>query len=142
MKKFLTLITLLLFLTSTKLSVANHALFSYDQEKINSELVQLVDLENYISTNENNSAHEILSSGNIALTTTLGNPTGPAFGIEDVEWGSFAWGFCCWPVGIFTVILNDEKDKNHKISYFAGIVTSAIIGAIGRVTYNILYLTV
>lgn len=121
------------------LFAGNANLFNYDQEKINHEMISLDKLENYILS-QGHADNDVLVASNIDLTTNALNPAGLAFGIEDVEWGSFAWGFCCWPVGIFTVILNDEKDKNHKISYFAGIITSAIIGAIGRLTYTILYL--
>ena len=35
-----------------------------------------------------------------------------------MDWASFAWGFCCWPVGFFVVVTNKDKDSNQKKSFW------------------------
>jgi hypothetical protein len=53
-----------------------------------------------------------------------------AFGLGEMEWGSFAWGFCCWPVGFFVVAINSNKSQNEKISFWIGMGVSVVLTAI------------
>jgi hypothetical protein len=91
--------------------------------------------------NENVTIHSLYAE-NAGLVNGMNLSYGPegmmarnGFSLEDMEWGSFAWGFCCWPIGIFTVLLNDDKGSNHKISYFIGIGTSLVISALSSPIY-------
>jgi hypothetical protein len=115
----------------------NADLFKLDETKINAEFAELNELETYVSMNENVTIHNIYAE-NAGLVAGMNLSYGSegmmarnGFTLDDIEWGSFAWGFCCWPVGIFTVLLNDDKGTNHKISYFIGWGTSAVLGGIG-----------
>jgi hypothetical protein len=36
-----------------------------------------------------------------------------------MNWKAFAWGFCCWPIGIFTVMLKDSSTREDKISFLS-----------------------
>jgi hypothetical protein len=53
-----------------------------------------------------------------------------SWSIQDMDWGSFAWGFCCWPVGFFVVAINPNKSNDQKLSFWIGLVTNAVVGAI------------
>jgi len=123
-------------------SYANNAdLFELNEEKINAEFTELNELESYVSMNENVTIHNIYQE-NASLVSGMNLSYGPegmmarnGFSLDDMQWGSFAWGFCCWPIGIFTVLLNDEKGNNHKISYFIGIGTAVVLSALSSPAY-------
>ena len=61
-----------------------------------------------------------------------------------VDWNSFAWGFCCCPVGFFTVAVNNNSDSDMKTSYWIGAASCvslfAIIGTVSiSFNYNCYY---
>ncbi|GAB3330498.1 hypothetical protein GCM10027429_07880 [Marivirga atlantica] len=110
---------------------SNDNLFELNEDKINSEMSALNELETYVEMNENATLSTV-SQLNPELTSSLKySPESTMahndFSFDDMQWGSFAWGFCCWPIGIFTVLLNDSKGSDHKISYFIGIGVSLIL---------------
>lgn len=136
MKKLL-LATVACFVFVSSSYATNADLFELNEEKINTEFAELNELETYVSMNENVTIHSIYSE-NAGIVDGLNLSYGPegmmarnGFTLDDMEWGSFAWGFCCWPIGLFTVLLNDDKGSNHKISYFIGIGTSFVLGGVG-----------
>lgn len=110
----------------------NSDLFSYDKQALNDEFVTIDNLESYVCQNDVKSYDEILTS-NQALSDELlaagfvANPSDLNFGIDDVDWTSFAWGFCCWPVGFFTVLLKEETTKEQKLSFWIGCGVSALM---------------
>jgi len=53
-----------------------------------------------------------------------------SFGIDDMDWGSFAWGFCCFPVGFFVVAINGNKSSDQKLSFWIGTGVSTVFTAI------------
>lgn len=133
MNKITLIITLFLFSFSFQINASNN-LFDLDYDAVNAELADLTELENYLTENGVVELSELTSTNNaiieklnISTDLSLMSPNGMAFSFEDIEWSSFIWGFCCWPIGIFTVILNDDKDSNHKISYLLGIGTACLI---------------
>ncbi len=135
MKKLLLAIVACFVFTSLSYGT-NADLFELNEEKINTEFAELNELEAYVSMNENVTIHNIYQE-NAGLVNGMNLSYGPegmmarnAFSLDDMQWDSFAWGFCCWPIGIFTVLLNDEKGSNHKISYFIGIGTVVVLNAI------------
>jgi len=109
------------------ISFASNTEFSYDKSALVAEFNQIDLIANFVDetkasiTEVNNST---IFKGNIELTNAIA--VKPNLKFEDVDWGSFAWGFCCWPIGIFTVVLNDDKDKDSKHSFLAGIASSVI----------------
>jgi hypothetical protein len=129
MKKLLLAIAALFVIASSSYAT-NADLFELNEEKINAEFSELNELEAYVSMNENVTIHNIYQE-NAGLVNGMNLSYGPegmmgqnGFSIDTFEWGSFAWGFCCFPIGatigIFTVLLNDNKGSDHKISYFIG----------------------
>ncbi|HET6243233.1 MAG: hypothetical protein H0V01_01585 [Bacteroidetes bacterium] len=128
-----TLIITLFFCSFAFHSKASTSMFELDYDLVSSELADLSELENYLSINGIVSLGElsltdniILKKLNISKELSMVSPNNLLFRIEDMEWGSFFWGFCCWPIGVFTVLLNDDKDSNHKISYLIGLGTAFI----------------
>lgn len=122
----------------------NTDLFELNEEKINTEFAELNELEAFVSMNENVTIHNIYqeNAGLIAGTNLSYGPEGMmghnGFSIDNFEWGSFAWGFCCFPIGatigIFTVLLNDNKGSDHKTSYLIGAGVGFLFsGGFGRV---------
>ncbi len=117
-------------------ALAGESEFSYDKNELTTEFSQLDKIETYVE--ETNISYTELSNspvfeGNIELTNAIA--VKPNLKFEDVDWGAFAWGFCCWPVGVFTVILKDDVDKNSKNSYFAGIASRVIATSVAYVVY-------
>ena len=101
-------------------SASNADLFSYDLSKITSELSDLEVVENIIDQNQNSTVEEIntqiifnfLSS---SFETNYNSSLALRAGlIDEMDWASFAWGFCCWPVGFFVVVTNKDKDSSQK----------------------------
>lgn len=129
------------FVVASSSYATNADLFELNEEKINAEFTELNELEAYVSMNENVTIHSLYVE-NAGLVDGMKLSYGPegmmarnGFTLDDMQWGSFAWGFCCWPIGIFTVLLNDDKGNNHKVSYFIGIGTSLLIGALSSPVY-------
>lgn len=118
--------TIVLLILPT-LAFADNSEFSYDKNALTNEFSQLDKIETYVE--ETNVSYTELSNspvfkGNIELTNAIA--VKPNLKFEDVDWGAFAWGFCCWPVGVFTVLINDDKDQNSKNSFWAGLGSSVI----------------
>lgn len=44
----------------------------------------------------------------------------PNIKFRDVDWGAFALEFCWWPIGIFTILTNDNKRQESKNSFCVG----------------------
>ena len=123
-----------LILALPTFSFAGDTEFSYDKNSLTNEFSQLDKVDAYVDQT-NVSYTELANSpvfkGNIELTNAIA--VKPNLKFEDVNWGAFAWGFCCWPVGVFTVLINDNKDKMAKDSFWAGIASAAIASAVSYV---------
>lgn len=117
--------------------------FSYDKIELSENFSEIDLISNYIDQNEitfNELSKNHLFEGNIELTNQIS--VKPNLKFEDVDWGAFAWGFCCFPVGIFTVLINDKKDQKSKDSLWAGLGASSILSSLayfGVYTYLIMY---
>ena len=125
--------------------------FSYDLNEINSELTELNQIEEIILENENQSI--VLLNQQISENLSYGTkfieynksafPMQQHFSFEEMDWGSFAWGFCCCPIGFFTVGINKEKNSSQKGSFWIGVgvstvfslISSAITAASGGYAY-------
>lgn len=122
-------------------SASNADLFSYDLSKITAELSDLEVVENIIDQNQNSTVEEIntqiiknnfLSS---SFETNYNSSLALRAGlIDEMDWASFAWGFCCWPVGFFVVVTNKDKDSSQKKSYWVGLGTSLVLSLISGAT--------
>lgn len=135
MKKLLPLLFLVLGMQLTA-SAADSDLFSYDETAVSYSMTNLNELEQYVAAN-NVTFDDMMQNPDAVADFSLNNingssiPLQPAFSFEDMDWGAFAWGFCCWPIGIFTVLINKNKDSNSKISYFIGIGTAVLLSLPG-----------
>lgn len=129
MKRLLLAIVACLVIASSSYAT-NTDLFELNEEKINAEFAELNELEAFVSMNENVTIHNIYqeNAGLIAGTNLSYGPEGMmgqnGLLMNNFEWGSFAWGFCCFPIGaaigVFTVLLNDNKGSDHRTSYLIG----------------------
>jgi hypothetical protein len=135
MKKVTLLFTMMLFVVVAN---ANNKtdLFTLDQDKFDVAMAELNDLEVFVEANGIANYAELTAKNaaltyNLSLNADLSGFERDSFGFDDMEWGSFLWGFCCWPIGLFTVLLNDSKGRNHKISYFIGIGTAFLLNGVG-----------
>ena len=136
MKK-ITLILSLCFLAFAIETKANDD-FSYDLNEINSELTELNQVEEIILENKNKSIvylnqeiSENLSYGTKFIEyNKIHSPMQQQFSMDEMDWGSFAWGFCCCPIGFFTVAISKEKDSAQKASYWIGVGVSTVFSLI------------
>lgn len=136
MKKLLTLFALaLICMTSSATSDAE--LFSYDDAKINHELKSLNQLELAVLSGNQTQVNVLTAELNLIPNQAAGK-FATNFSFDQMDWGSFFWGYCCWPVGIFTVLLNDEKPQDSRTSFFLGWATNVVLGLISSGMY---YLT-
>jgi hypothetical protein len=140
-------IRLLLFLMMLGLTqvafAGNGDLFSYDKQALEQEFAGLQQLEDYLTANPEMTLGQIQQnpavlpvSLNLSAMQSAG-PLGAMFTIDDMDWGSFAWGYCCAPVGFFVVAINDKKSSDQKLSYWIGLATATFLGTIGTITRNI-----
>ena len=135
MKKISTL--LLAFALIFNVSASNADLFSYDLSEISTELSDLKVVEKVISQNQNSTIVDLNTqiTNNKYLSSTFDTNYKSSLALraglmDDMDWGSFAWGFCCWPIGFFVVITNKDKEQNQKKSYWVGLGTSAVLSII------------
>ena len=137
MKKIFLIGAALLFACTTSFA-GNSNLFSYDKQDLNAEFQTISELELVIEQSSEMSFEQLMIS-NEDLSNELvadGFNTSPmnmhSFGID---WGSFFWGLCCWPAGIFTVVLNSSKTTGDKISYLIGVGVFLLLGGTGGAIY-------
>lgn len=122
MKQFI--FTLFLAVGLTGASFASTAdLFDVNEAAIEAQFEQIDAVESFVVANDITFT-EMETEGHLAQFdlnwNAFDNSAAPMFGISDMDWNSFICGFCCWPLGIFTVLLNDNKDSDQKTSYLVG----------------------
>lgn len=135
-------IVIFLVLMQFQLFSSNFDLFSYDKEKLEMEFTELNEIEDYVIVNNYPAYFEV--SNKLELQNfqniDLKNPLGTQF-FDEMDWGAFAWGFCCCPVGFFVVAINKEKDDLAKESYWTGVIVSTILNLISTAFSNTYYYT-
>ena len=122
-------------------------LFSYDKGKLTEDMQSLQQLEDHLELSETLPSYSELKNkepefleGLHLTTLNTASPLGTQFGVTDVDWGAFAWGFCCCPIGFFTVAVNPESDNYQKLSYWIGVGIGAIISGGGCLIYNLAFI--
>lgn len=141
MKRKVFVIPLLLLLPLIAFS-NNHAhLFSYDKEAVEETFSRLDQLEKQITlqevTNDGTPSAASLFSADLTGINSSSIPTSPMFDINNMDWGAFAWGFLCCPVGFFVVAINKDKPQVSKTSYWIGVIASSIVSAISTAASGI-----
>jgi len=113
---------------------ANTDLFTYDKERINTDFKELSEIEKYTIENNYPSYVEVNRFKEINYCSSNLNPQNTLGLFPDkMDWGSFAWGFCCCPIGFFVVAINKDKDSIAKESYWTGVVVNVVLSAISNV---------
>ena len=129
MKKLITI--MVVFLAFSSVYAGNADLFSVDKQAIQEEFADLNALEEFVVTNDYLALNDILAGDAYDLTAinvnTMGTTTTSDF-VFQIE--GFLWGFLCCPVGFFVIAVNENKDRDQKLSYWIGVAASTVIGAI------------
>lgn len=137
MKKVTLLLMMAVFAISTAFA-GNANLFTYNQDELNQEFEQLNALEGYVLANQGVAITDVENNPLFGTMDFSGmkhaSPMGAMFSIEDMDWIAFAWGFFCCPVGFFVVAIDDDSSKDEKMSFWIGVLVSAVIGSIGGST--------
>jgi hypothetical protein len=139
MKKFLLVAALFVAVISNKTMANNAGLFAYDDDQVSVQLTQATEIENYVTTHENATLSNLQADANVSDQLDLGNfnASAASFTFDDINWKAWAWGFCCWPIGIFTVILKDSSTREDKISFVIGILTGFVLAIPGYLSAGI-----
>ncbi len=134
MKKGL-LCTMILLLVSTIAfsSAPDDQLFSYDKQKVAEEFTELDQLEAFLVSNNGADNADVPVSFQLSSLEQQSSPYGVQFGLNDMDWISFAWGFLCCPVGFFVVAINDEKTRDEKTSYWIGVISATLLNGFGTI---------
>jgi len=111
---------------------SNSDLFSYDEQKINSELAEVSSLENFLWENQGVTYSELLSVNPVGAKAL--NFEGNSFminGYGDPPLGmpSFLWGFCFGAAGMLVVYLVTE-DHDETMKSLWGCITSTVIWSV------------
>lgn len=106
-------------------------LFTFNEKAIEAEFIEINKVEAFVAKSENisfSAMEQTKALKNFDLKWTAYDiNAAPMFGFSDIDWTSWAWGFCCFPIGIITVILDDGSSNDDRISYFIGIGTMLVI---------------
>lgn len=114
--------------------------FSYDAVAFETEMTSLNQLEQDVNMN-GFSLTEVESSDKWSSQLAGLGLNQASWSISDMDWGSFAWGFCCWPVGFFVVAINSSKSNDQKLSFWIGTGVSIVLSAISTLANGGLDLT-
>jgi len=94
----------LLFLTIGSLNAKADSEFYYDKKEVN---VMFQDIETK-------------NSGFLPLQSAFIKQDSADFTFYDLEIQSFCTGFCCGPVGLYTVAVNKKRNEEEKKSFWVG----------------------
>jgi hypothetical protein len=131
--KLLTIISLMLL--SLNLSATD--IFTLDNERLNSEIAEVSALETLLEEYPTINFNELEKNQIFDLNNFDSKKANVASGIgSNMQWGYFAWGFCCYPVGIFVLIFSDSQNVDDYQSFVIGAAVSCVLSAI---SYGFLY---
>jgi hypothetical protein len=124
---------IILLLAVSITTFASDNLFVLDENKVSESVYEAEMLNDYLETNEIKTISELSLEEKTARVYNLSQfenrkPLSPMFeGIDDMNWTSFAWGFCCWPVGFIIIILNNNHNNDSKVSYLIGVLAGIFV---------------
>lgn len=130
MKK-LTLLFVLIGLAFSNLALAGAGdLFHYDKEKINQEMKDLSQLENFLIENQDLSYNDLLASDNpllmnmdlsadMAIPGMINGPIIPAF------W----WGCILGPIGVLIVYVVEDDRAQTKSAFWGCLIGTLVWGS-------------
>jgi hypothetical protein len=117
MKQVLLVLSMVLVVGSVQATNAGY--FNEDFSALETQFNELTTLENAVMAQPGLTFEKAVEA-NLVSENFNANCNMSAVSNLDFDIGSFLWGFCCWPVGLFTVVLNDNKTQDQKISYLIG----------------------
>ena len=59
------------------------------------------------------------------------------FSLDQMDWGAFAWGLLCCPVGFFVVAINKDKGQDQKTSFWVGWAVSTVLGVVNYAVFGV-----
>jgi hypothetical protein len=139
MKKLILAFSMLVFAASGTTYALELNSFNVDEEFAIAEFAELDELEATVQTAnlETMTYQEIVAKSEfneaLFLRDGISGDDGGGFSLDDMDWASFAWGFCCCPVGFFVVAINKNKDKDQKVSFWIGYGSRWVLNLIGFV---------
>ena len=136
MKKLLLVaaIALVAFVNNSFASTAD--VFAYDENTVSAQLTEATQIENYVAVNSDVTLTEMQADASLSNTLHLNNfnSNAASFTFDDINWKAFFWGFCCWPIGLFTVVFKSDSTREDKISFLLGIVFGVVLSIPGYIT--------
>ncbi|MCB0736918.1 MAG: hypothetical protein KDC92_05340 [Bacteroidetes bacterium] len=113
-------------------------LFSYNKQAAENELSSLTQLEKLVkSTNEN--YNELAARNGFASLNlkpdNVKNTSEFSFDFESIHWGSFAWGFCCFPIGCVLMVFDPDKSEEQLRSFILGVGVSTACNTFSYYAY-------
>jgi hypothetical protein len=114
-------------------SLASHFLFAknefiIDYKKVDKEFLNLSVLETNIEKGIIVAGENKLASDTTDYFHKQKSIDNNKFTFEKMDWGSFAWGFCCWPVGHFVVLTDNDVTVEKQKSFIYGHVAIRVVG--------------
>lgn len=114
------------------------SLFSEDKASLDTDFTNLIALENSIKEHNltdlnalNAAEPNLLASLGLENIKSINSIEATQdFTLDDMDWGSFAWGFCCCYIGFFVVGVNKNKSQDQKTSFWIGTGISLVLGLI------------
>lgn len=139
MKKFSVLFVFMFVFYTLQAGVSD--VFSVDKSKINTEMNDLNELENYVLQNDGITLTEMKSDNNVLALNIVTGADSPysqssLFRRGDPPLGipSFVWGLCVGWVGILVVhLVADDRDETMKALW--GCLVGGAVGVIFYVIY-------
>ena len=132
MRKIVLLFFVGVLFTSSSAFAGKSNLFDIDDNKINEVFQELEELEEYVFESKLSLAEvEATTDFSVNQISETYSPFQTNFSFESIDWGLFLWGFCCWPVGLLVMLMNEEKQTaDHFISWGLGWLTAAVVGSV------------
>jgi hypothetical protein len=103
--------------------------FEIDNNYIEIQLKEASKLEAFVLQNNSISLSQLQEDKAIIEQFSLNNFTKKLddFTLNNFNIEACLWGFCCWPVGMFTVILKDNCTRSNKLSYIIGVSSLSVL---------------
>jgi len=107
---------------------------TFDETEFEAEFAELEALEGFLEENEMSFEELEATQPNLVSGIDLAghdaSTSASMFTMDEMDWGSFAWGFLCCPIGFFVVGINKEKEQNQRTSFWIGVIASSVINVI------------
>lgn len=117
--------------------------FEYSEEQVVTAMDDIDRLEQYVENN-GGSLSELQTNPELTQVYNLNNfeerkPLNPVFSLDEMDWGAFAWGCLCWPIGCIVVVLDRDSENNSKLSFLLGFGTYFLSAVIANVVIYAAY---